>query len=150
LVELDRNTYRLSDLLHSIAAPFFPATLEKGICLDVQADNQVDIVCDKTRLQIVLSNLLDNALKFTHPGGTIEVSGKKHAGQVIIEVRDNGVGIAAEDLPHIFERFYRGRTTEKGSGLGLAIVYSNVQTLGGSVKAESQPGQGSRFTITLP
>jgi signal transduction histidine kinase len=150
LVELDRKTYRLSDLLQSIAAPFFPATLEKGICLDVQADNQVDIVCDKTRLQIVLSNLLDNALKFTHPGGTIEVSGKKHAGQVIIEVRDNGVGIAAEDLPHIFERFYRGRTTEKGSGLGLAIVYSNVQTLGGSVKAESQPGQGSRFTITLP
>ena len=149
LVELERMSYNLSDLLQSTAAPFLPAALEKGVGLQVYCSSQVEINCDKTRMGIVLSNLLDNALKFTPPGGKIEVNGEQQGEQAAIQVKDSGAGISSEDLPHIFERFYRGRTTEKGSGLGLAIVHSIVQAHGGNVEVESQPGQGSRFTVTI-
>ncbi|MBE0698060.1 MAG: HAMP domain-containing histidine kinase, partial [Anaerolineaceae bacterium] len=149
LVELERKVFNLSDLLQSTAAPFLPAAQEKEINLVVHSPSQGNIFCDKTRMGIVISNLLDNALKFTPPGGEIELSGEQQGDRAIIRVQDSGVGISNEDLPHIFDRFYRGRTTETGSGLGLAIVQSIVQAHGGTVAVISQPGQGSRFTITL-
>ncbi len=149
LVELERKFYDLSDLLQSTTAPFLPIALEKGVNLEVQADSQLEILCDKSRMQLVLNNLLDNALKFTPPGGNIKVTGERRDSRTVIQVQDSGAGIPSEDLPHIFERFYRGRSTEKGSGLGLAIVYSIVHAHGGKVEVESQPGQGSRFTIYL-
>ncbi len=107
------------------------------------------VSCDRSRMEIVLGNLLSNALKFTPSGGQVTLSGCAEKEGVRIEVLDTGAGINPEDLPHIFERFYRGRTSKEGSGLGLSIVKSIVQAHAGQIEVASQPGQGSRFTIYL-
>jgi two-component system phosphate regulon sensor histidine kinase PhoR len=110
---------------------------------------------DRDYLEQVFVNLLDNAIKYTQEGGTIEVSAiEKEDRLVLFSVRDNGIGIPKEDLARIFERFYRvdkGRSQEiGGTGLGLSIVKHIVQTHGGRVWAESQPGKGSTFYFILP
>jgi len=100
---------------------------------------------------LALSNLLDNAVKFTPAGGTVALGAEQAGEKVRLWVRDTGPGIDPSDLPHIFERFYRGHNGQvEGSGLGLAIVQSVVQAHGGQVSVESQPGQGSLFVIELP
>ena len=106
-------------------------------------------------LEQVLVNLLDNAIKYSHEKGKIRVSTvEKDQNEIQILVEDDGVGISKEDLPRIFERFYRvdkGRSKELGgTGLGLSIVKHIVQAHGGKVWAESEPGKGSTFYITLP
>ncbi len=113
------------------------------------------VQADPVKLSQVLGNLLDNALKYTPRGAHIELSAQAVEGdQVEITVRDNGPGIPAADLPHIFERFYRvdkGRSRETGgTGLGLSIVKHIVQLHGGSVRAESEPGLGTAIIIRLP
>jgi two-component system phosphate regulon sensor histidine kinase PhoR len=113
------------------------------------------VQADPAKLHQVFSNLLDNALKYTPPGSRVEITGRTlETGEVEIAVRDNGPGIPAEDLPHIFERFYRvekGRSRESGgTGLGLSIVKHIVQMHGGRVWAESGPGQGAAIVLRLP
>ena len=101
-----------------------------------------------------MANLVRNAIAHTRPGGRVLVRGERIGSAVAISVRDWGSGIAREHLPRIFERFYRvdtGRSRERGgSGLGLAIAKHIALVHGGSVSAESEPGQGSTFTITIP
>jgi signal transduction histidine kinase len=109
------------------------------------------IKCDRARLEIALGNLLENALKFTPQGGYVELGVEKTGARIIFWVEDNGPEIPPEDLPHIFERFYRGSNQQfTGSGLGLAIVHSIVQAHNGSVAAHNLPGGGVRFQIELP
>jgi signal transduction histidine kinase len=109
---------------------------------------------DGDRLGQVLRNLLHNAVRHTPPGGIVAVSTLAYQESVTVEVRDTGEGIATGDLPHIWERFYRGADmrdrVDGGSGLGLALVKELVETMGGTVGVESAPGEGSRFTIHLP
>lgn len=105
------------------------------------------------QLQRALDNLLENALKFTPPGGAIQLALEEKDGQAVLTVTDNGIGILPEDLPHLFERFHRGRNSAEypGNGLGLAIVKAIVNAHGGSVSvASAGRGQGSRFTVVLP
>jgi|UniRef100_UPI00404BA42E two-component system, OmpR family, phosphate regulon sensor histidine kinase PhoR len=112
------------------------------------------ILVDPLKITQIFENLLNNALKYTPVDSEIGVSARRHENEVEICVKDNGQGIPATDLPHIFERFYRvdkGRSREKGgTGLGLSIVKHIVQLHGGRVWAESEPGQGSAFYFTLP
>ncbi len=109
---------------------------------------------DEEALEQILDNLLDNALKYTPEGGQIRLGWRLEANQVALEVADTGIGIPAADLPRIFERFYRvdkARSRELGgTGLGLSIVKHLVGALHGSVRASSQPGAGTTFTVTLP
>jgi signal transduction histidine kinase len=107
---------------------------------------------DRDALTQVLLILLDNALKFTPPEGTVTITTAAHADQVVLQVKDSGVGIAPDALPHIFERFYQGDTarTGTGTGLGLAIARAMVEGQHGSIAVASRPGQGSTFTVTLP
>jgi signal transduction histidine kinase len=106
------------------------------------------VQADAHRLEQVLRNLLHNSLRHTLPGGVVIVSARQKEGFVEIDVRDTGEGISPEDLPHVWERFYRG--DGGGSGLGLTLVKSLVETMGGQVAVESVVGEGSCFTISLP
>lgn len=107
---------------------------------------------DPARLAQVLRNLVDNALKYTRPGGHVRLGCRRRGDTGVIEVSDNGVGIPAEELPRIFDEFYRVRHAQigEGAGLGLAIVRRLVQALGGRVEVTSEPAVGSRFGVELP
>jgi two-component system OmpR family sensor kinase len=109
---------------------------------------------DPGQLKQVLLNLLDNALRYTPPGGEVALRGAMEAGMARIDVRDTGSGIDADELPHIFERFYRGDASRSratgNSGLGLAIVRAIIEAHGGTISVQSTVGSGTRFTIRLP
>jgi two-component system sensor histidine kinase BaeS len=109
---------------------------------------------DAERLGQLVVNLLNNAIQFNQRGGQVRVSTKAHNGDGMLEVADTGPGIPAEDLPHIFERFYRvdkSRTRTQGhAGLGLAICKAIVEAHSGSIAAASERGAGSTFTVRLP
>ena len=109
---------------------------------------------DRARLKQVVVNLLDNAIKYTPPGGAVNLAVSAQNGHASLEVADNGAGIPPEALPRIFERFFRvdkARSRELGgAGLGLSIVKSICAAHHGHVEADSTPGQGSRFRVDLP
>jgi signal transduction histidine kinase len=115
---------------------------------------EVHVLCDRVRMREVISNLLTNSLKFTPPGGTVSLLvGPDGSGTAAVSVIDTGVGIPGEELPHVTERFFRGvRSSEMaaGSGIGLTIVAELVQAHDGQLDIASEPGTGTRVTITLP
>ena len=115
-------------------------------------ENLPDILADQARLEQVLVNLLHNAIKFTPEGGKIEIGAAAEKDAVRFTVQDTGVGIATDDLPRIFERFYKADRARSGggTGLGLAISRHLVEAHGGKIWAESQEGRGSIFCFTIP
>lgn len=114
----------------------------------------VEISGDPERLRDVMRNLLENAVKYSPQGGTIEVAASQDAECTIVEIHDSGIGIAEEHLPYIFDRFYRAESQDTsavgGSGLGLYIVGALVRAHGGSIDVRSLPGEGTVFTLRLP
>lgn len=133
-----------------------PTAEARGVILRTDCDEPLSVNGEPDKLKQVLINLTDNALRYTPSGGAVTVSAASDIarGQVKITVRDTGSGIAPEDLPHVFDRFYRGdlsRTQATGnSGLGLAIVRGIVDAHHGTIEVQSKPGEGTAFTITLP
>jgi signal transduction histidine kinase len=137
------------------AASLQPLAQRKGIVLRVEAFGDLPQVrADRGQLKQVLTNLLDNAIKFTQDGGTVRVSAAAAGDEVSVCVADNGPGIPAADLPRVFERFYRvdkARSREMGgTGLGLSIVKHIAEVHGGRVSVESAPDAGSAFRLHLP
>lgn len=110
------------------------------------------VLADERWMHQVVTNLLGNALKFTPAGGTVTIRTRQHGADAVLEVADTGAGIPAAELPRIFDRFWRGQAAAptSGSGIGLAIAAELTSAHGGTLTADSQPGQGSRFTLTLP
>lgn len=136
----------LADLIRRLAVTYPDRSVQQ------EAPSGLAVVGDPDALTQVLLILLDNALKFTPAGAAVTVETGEDEGQVCIAVRDHGPGIAPDALPHIFERFYQGDVmrTGTGSGLGLAIAKALVDGQHGSIAVQSQVGQGSVFTVTLP
>jgi len=128
--------------------------IEKPVTLELTAVDQARIMGDEDRLKQLLLNLVDNGIKYTQPGGTVRLSLSQENGWAYLVVSDTGIGIPPEDLPHIFDRFYRvdkaRSRAQGGSGLGLAIAKWIVQAHGGAMKVESAVGEGTTFRITLP
>ena len=153
-VQLDRELIQLDLLVSDVVATLEPLAVERGIVLHVQKLEPATVQGDISRLIQCVINLLDNALTYTNSGGkvTLMVEIRDHFGCIVVQ--DTGIGIAPEDTPHIFERFYRAdpARTQKmgGSGLGLSIVDWVTRVHEGSIRVESQLGQGSTFTLSLP
>jgi two-component system phosphate regulon sensor histidine kinase PhoR len=125
-----------------------------GVDVSLAVPDDLLVMADRTRLEQILYNLIDNAIKFNHYEGRVTITTEQQNGRAAIHIEDTGVGIAAQDLPRVFERLYRAdksrsRRTE-GTGLGLAIVKHLVQAHGGEITVHSELGRGSRFTFTLP
>src|SRR5262249_47303217 len=110
------------------------------------------LTADHNRLRQVLANLLDNAIKYTPPGGSVSISAFEKAGQAVIIVEDTGVGIPLEETSRIWERLYRvdKRPLQTGLGIGLSLFKAVVRAPQGSVEVSSEPGVGSSFTLYLP
>jgi heavy metal sensor kinase len=127
---------------------------DKGISVNCNVEQEAGVEGDRARIKQVVVNLLDNAIKYTPPGGLIQLNVRARDGKAILEVVDTGIGIPAGALPHVFERFFRvdkARSRDAGgAGLGLAIVKSICTAHGGQVEAESAEGRGSRFKVELP
>jgi signal transduction histidine kinase len=142
----------IGQLLAMAASSFDIPAEEKGVKLVVVPPQpSFEILVDRELLGLALSNLIDNALKFTPRGGEVELGAEFSDQATRIWVRDSGSGIDAHDVPHVFDRFYRGRNVSvEGSGLGLAMVSSVSEAHGGQVKVESELGAGSTFLIELP
>jgi signal transduction histidine kinase len=155
LVLLDLRPDDLRAAVESAVEQTSGAATRRGIGLTLHVpEAPVRIRHDPQRIGQVVANLLANAIKFTEPGGAVAVDVTATRDGARIDVADTGVGIDPGELPHIFERFYRGsranQVRSSGSGLGLAIVHSIVDMHGGTVEVESRVGTGSRFTVTLP
>jgi two-component system phosphate regulon sensor histidine kinase PhoR len=130
-----------------------PQAERAGLEFTVHLPSQLPLVlADADRIQMVVTNLVHNAVKFTPPGGRVLVSAGQNADEVVFSVQDTGVGIPAEDLARIFERFYKADRARSGggTGLGLAIAKHIVQGHGGRIWVESVEGEGSAFSFTLP
>jgi signal transduction histidine kinase len=152
---LDRQPVALSDLLSDTVESFQTLAAEKGVILGGDVASGVDpIWLDARLIGRVLNNLVGNALRHTPAGGTVHLHAQPVAGGVEVTVRDSGEGIAAADLPHIFDQFYRGEQSRSratgGAGLGLAIARSFVEAHGGTIRVASEVGQGTAFTFVLP
>jgi len=129
-----------------------PSAVERGIRLETRAlDRERRLHVDRGRIQQVLGNLLGNALKFTAAGGSVVLEAGMGDGSAMFRIRDTGVGIPPERLPHVFDQFWQGVAGDRrGVGLGLAIAKAIVEAHGGTIAVESTVGKGSTFTITMP
>lgn len=148
---------RAAGLVGEAVEPLRLQAARKGIALGLQVPEELVVLADPEGIRKVLGNLVHNAIKFTNPGGRIEVRAAARADNIEFAVQDTGCGIAAQDLPRIFERFFkadraraRGQDELRGTGLGLAIAKHTVEAHGGRIWAESTEGKGSTFYFTLP
>ena len=151
---LDRQPISPKELLAQAAAAYGEAARERRVTLNVESPELPDVYADAYRIVQVLANLINNALRHTPTEGTITLTTRAEEGFVRFGVRDSGPGISAEELPFIFERFYRSDKSRKrqgdSTGLGLSIARSIVEMHGGTIDVQSPPGEGATFSFTLP
>ncbi len=142
----------LNDVLDGVNAVMADRAAEQNVALHFDAPERIVLTADQSLMTQMLLNLTENAVKYGRPGGDVYCRAARADGAVQITVEDNGIGISAENLPHIFERFFRADTARDrtGTGLGLSIVQWIVQLHGGTIRAESRQGVGTRLTVTLP
>jgi len=144
----------IDDLVREVVQTFEPVAADRGISFDSFVAPGLTIKGDRARLSQMLANLLDNSLKYTPNGGQVRLHAECDPGGngAFITVSDSGSGIPGKDLPHIFERYYRGDKSRSGPGVGLGLpfVQGIVNAHGGSIAVESQPGRGALFRVSLP
>jgi two-component system phosphate regulon sensor histidine kinase PhoR len=159
LAALDRGQAALSEgdcdasaVAEQVVASRVARARQNGMMLRVDAAPGLRVPIGEQLLEVVIGNVVDNALKYAGEGAEVEVGVRGRAGEVEIAVSDTGVGIAPEHLPHVFERFFRGEQSRSspGSGLGLAVVKHIVEAHGGRARAESRAGEGAVVRLVLP
>jgi signal transduction histidine kinase len=142
----------LSKLILDACELFRPTADEKNINIITILPDKLHFQGDRNRLQRLITNLLENAIKYTEPGGSVSISGSLDNGQINITFEDTGIGISEKDLPNIFERFYRcdRSRSQAGIGLGLSLAKAIANAFGGSIRVESTQNKGSAFLVALP
>ena len=150
---IEKRALDLAEVGRREADALGPLFATKGVVFATELE-PVAVRGDADRLGQVVSNLLSNALRYTAPGGRVDLRVRREDGWAVLEVADTGVGIAPEDLKHVFTRFWRGEKSRSratgGSGIGLAIVHELVRAHDGRIDVESRPGTGSTFRVSLP
>ena len=152
LLKLERRPVDLREALLSLIERL-ATTFDTQRIRVVAPDDLPRVLADADRLERILTNLLSNALKYSPPGSEVTITLERRGGEVVTSIRDRGPGIAPDELPHLFERYYRGpaaRAAPEGLGLGLYITRMLVEAHGGHIWAESQVGAGSTFSFSLP
>lgn len=146
------SVFNLSEQLCRCLLNFEEIWEKKNIEVETEFPSDIRLESDEHLLDIVWNNLLSNALKFTPDNGKIKVAAKSENQKVMVSVQDNGCGMSAADMKHIFEKFYQADTSHavKGNGLGLAMVWNILKLLDGKIEVASEAGKGSRFTVILP
>ncbi len=151
---INKTKFNLSQEIENIVSTFKPIYNSKNYSLKLSTEKDIDVLMDKDKLKQILYNLLSNSIRFLRDNGKVTVSLSKEGNLAKIIVEDNGIGIKEEDLPHLFERFYRADISRNketgGTGLGLSIVKNLVELHGGNISVDSEYGKGTKFTIMLP
>ena len=150
---LNQKQLNIPALVSEACELFNPMAEDKGLILSCDTSGGGDIMGDQALIQRMISNLLDNAIKYTPSGGKISINVQTAANQnVVVSLQDTGIGISSTELAHIFDRFYRGdhSRSKPGIGLGLSLARTIARAHGGDITVSSQPEQGSTFTVTLP
>ncbi|MCD6262621.1 MAG: HAMP domain-containing protein [Deltaproteobacteria bacterium] len=151
--KLKKEEINISEMLRDLCDLFEPIAEEKRISLVITAPTETYIHGDVPKIQRMLANLLDNAIKYSPPGSTVKITLNSNDKQAIITISDTGIGISDKEIPKIFNRFYRcdqSRSREKGSGLGLSLALAIAKAHRGNIEVTSQLGKGSIFTVSLP
>ena len=132
----------------------YRSRLPKSTAIETVLPDSLPLIADRSEVMQLFENILSNAVQYTPESGTISIEGRKDGNSIVVTIEDSGIGIAAADLPKIFDRFWRADQArvhrDNGNGLGLAIAKSVTEKYGGSITAESQQGVGSQFVVTLP
>ncbi|MEZ5286744.1 MAG: HAMP domain-containing sensor histidine kinase [Vicinamibacterales bacterium] len=151
-MRLAREPMALAPVVEEAVALYADEAEDKGVALAASVAPTLRVLGDRTRIRQALANLVENAVKYTPPGGAVQVEASAADGMVGTTVRDTGPGIPPADLPLVWDRLYRGDAsrTARGLGLGLSLVKAIVEAHGGTVEVRSTPGQGSAFTMRLP
>jgi len=151
--ELRLEPVNLNLLVEEVITQLSPQIERQQLTAEKNIDaNLPSVQADKRRIRQTIVNLIHNAIKFTNPGGKIMVTTRIHNGSVTVDISDTGIGIAKRDLPHVFERFYKGDRDRSGggTGMGLAIAKHVIEAHGGSIWVQSEEGKGSTFSFSLP
>jgi signal transduction histidine kinase len=151
-MQLQREPVRLADVVSRAVDLYREVAEAKGVALDLRGSADDTIVMgDRTRLEQVAANLIDNAVKYTPPGGRVDVAIQREPGKAVLSVSDTGPGIPQSELPRIWDRLFRGDASraERGLGLGLSLVRAIIVAHGGTVEVKSEPGRGSTFVVRL-
>ena len=153
-LSLNKSRFNLSEELDRIVDTFKAQFINKRLTINTELQRDVIVLMDRDKLRQIMFNLLSNAYKYSREGGMVNVKLTTSDETLKISVTDNGIGIEKDDLPHIFERFYRGDLSRNretgGAGIGLTIVKTLVETHGGKITVESQPDKGSSFQLIFP
>lgn len=154
-MKLEKHPMSIADLVSDTLESFSALAQQQGVTLTGRMAPDIDPVCmDAPRIGRVMANLIGNAIRHTPRGGQVNIHGWRDENEVQVEVQDSGEGIPADDLPHVFDRFYRGDKSRSsatgGAGLGLAIARGIVEAHGGTIRVESESGKGARFVFSLP
>ena len=153
-VQVERKPVRLDDLVEDLRDDAGILAQEKGLRVELLENASATVLGDAARLRRLFRSLIANAVKYSDSGGAIGIRSRREGDAVKVSIRDSGIGIPAESLPHVFDRFYRADPARSrdsgGSGLGLSLARWIAEAHGGTIEVESAVGRGSTFTVTLP
>jgi signal transduction histidine kinase len=151
-MKLDASLVDIKRLVAEVLEVYGDVADEKKIALNFTCPDDLHLTADQSRMRQAIGNLVDNAIKYTGDGGTVEVNVQPQDGRIVISVKDSGIGIEPEEIPRIWDRLYRGEKSrsQRGLGLGLSFVRAIVQAHRGKIVVLSQPGRGSTFLVSVP
>jgi signal transduction histidine kinase len=152
MIKLNLEEVSIPNLIEEVVDLYNYVAEEKGISIETNLPKEISLTADRSRLRQVIANLLDNAIKYTPSGGRVDIEALQKEYQIVVTVRDTGIGITTEELPRIWNRLYRGDRSrhQRGLGLGLTLVKAIVQAHEGYIEVSSEPGAGSLFVVHLP